>query len=105
MGWLYDQFTKSGQIDKSLSNLKPLLDDKKIKKYLLNLLQDFSKVNDFSDKKNFIKTFKKFNSTFNEIIILTNEKFLTSCEFQILSFLYISKLTKLKNIKRFYLKL
>ena len=84
--WLFDQVTKLEEIDKSLSNLKPLLENKKIKKYLLNLLQDFSKVNNFSDKKNFIKCFKKFNSTFNKIIMLTNEKFSTSCEFQILNF-------------------
>ena len=102
--WLYDQFTKSGQIDKSLSNLKPLLDNKKIKKYLLNLLQDFSKVNNFSNKKNFIKNFKKFNSTFNKIIILTNEKFSTSCEFQILNFFYISKINEIKKYKEILFK-
>jgi len=102
--WLYDQFTKSEHIDKSLSNLKPLLDNKKIKKYILYLLEDFSKVNNFSDKKHFIKTFKKFNSTFNKIIILTNEKFSTSCEFQILNFFYISKINEIKKYKEILFK-
>ena len=31
--WLFDQVTKSEQIDKSLSNLKPLIDKKKQKIY------------------------------------------------------------------------
>ena len=84
--------------------MKPLIDNKKIKKYLLNLLQDFSKVNNFSDKKNFIKTFKKFNSTFNKIIILTNEKFSTSCEFQILNFFYVSKINEIQKYKKILFK-
>ena len=95
--WLFDQVTKPEEIDKSLSNLKPLIDNKKTKKYLLNLLQDFSNVNNFSDKKNFIKTFKKFNSTFNKIINLTNEKFSTSWEFQILNFFYVSKINEIQK--------
>ena len=102
--WLFDQLTKSEEIDKSLSNLKPLIDNKKTKKYLLNLLQDFSNVNNFSDKKNFIKTFKKFNSTFNKIINLTNEKFSTSCEFQILNFFYVSKINEIKKYKKILFK-
>ena len=102
--WLFDQVTKPEEIDKSLSNLKPLIDNKKTKKYLLNLLQDFSNVNNFSDKKNFIKTFKKFNSTFNKIINLTNEKFSTSWEFQILNFFYVSKINEIQKYKRFLFK-
>ena len=97
--WLFDQVTKPEEIDKSLSNLKPLIDNKKTKKYLLNLLQDFSNINNFSDKKNFIKTFKKFNSTFNKIINLTNEKFSTSWEFQILNFFYVSKINEIQKYK------
>ena len=88
--WLFDQLSKPNEIDKSLYNLKPLIDNKKIKKYLFDLLEDFSKINNFSDKKNFLQNFKKFNSTFNKIINLTNEKFTTSYEFQILNFFYVS---------------
>ena len=84
--------------------MKPLIDNKKIKKYLLNLLQDFSKVNNFSDKKNFIKTFKKFNSTFNKIINLTNEKFSTSWEFQILNFFYVSKINEIQKYRKILFK-
>ena len=102
--WLFEQVTKPEEIDKSLSNLKPLIDNKKIKKYLLYLLQDFSKVNNFSDKKNFIKTFKKFNSTFNKIINLTNEKFSTSWEFQILNFFYVSKINEIQKYKKILFK-
>ena len=102
--WLFDQVTKPEEIDKSLSNLKPLIDNKKTKKYLLNLLQDFSNVNNFSDKKNFIKTFKKFNSTFNKIINLTNEKFSTSWEFQILNFFYVSKINEIQKYKKILFK-
>ena len=102
--WLFDQVTKPEEIDKSLSNLKPLIDNKKTKKYLLDLLQDFSNVNNFSDKKNFIKTFKKFNSTFNKIINLTNEKFSTSWEFQILNFFYVSKINEIQKYRRILLK-
>ena len=102
--WLFDQVTKPEEIDKSLSNLKPLIDNKKTKKYLLNLLQDFSNVNNFSDKENFIKTFKKFNSTFNKIINLTNEKFSTSWEFQILNFFYVSKINEIQKYKRILFK-
>ena len=97
--WLFDQVTKPDEIDKSLSNLKPLIDNKKTTKYLLNLLQDFSKITNFSDKKNFMKNFKKFNFTFNQIIILTNEKFSTSCEFQILNFFYVSQINEIKKYK------
>ena len=102
--WLFDQVTKPEEIDKSLSNLKPLIDNKKTKKYLLNLLQDFSNVNNFSDKKNFIKTFKKFNSTFNKIINLTNEKFSTSWEFQILNFFYVSKINEIQKYRKILFK-
>ena len=102
--WLFDQVTKPEEIDKSLSNLKPLIDNKKTKKYLLNLLQDFSNVNNFSDKENFIKTFKKFNSTFNKIINLTNEKFSTSWEFQILNFFYVSKINEIQKYKKILFK-
>ena len=102
--WLFDQVTKPEEIDKSLSKLKPLIDNKKTKKYLLNLLQDFSNVNNFSDKENFIKTFKKFNSTFNKIINLTNEKFSTSWEFQILNFFYVSKINEIQKYKRILFK-
>ena len=97
--WLFDQVTKPDEIDKSLSNLKPLIDNKKTTKYLFNLLQDFSKITNFSDKKNFMKNFKKFNFTFNQIIILTNEKFSTSCEFQILNFFYVSQINEIKKYK------
>ena len=102
--WLFDQVTKPEEIDKSLSNLKPLIDNKKTKKYLLNLLQDFSNLNNFSDKENFIKTFKKFNSTFNKIINLTNEKFSTSWEFQILNFFYVSKINEIQKYERILFK-
>jgi len=102
--WLFDQVTKPEEIDKSLSNLKPLIDNKKTKKYLLNLLQDFSNVNNFSDKENFIKTFKKFNSTFNKIINLTNEKFSTSWEFQILNFFYVSKINEIQKYRKILFK-
>ena len=102
--WLFDQVTKPEEIDKSLSKLKPLIDNKKTKKYLLNLLQDFSNVNNFSDKKNFIKTFKKFNSTFNKIINLTNEKFSTSWEFQILNFFYVSKINEIQKYRKILFK-
>ena len=102
--WLFDQVTKPEEIDKSLSNLNPLIDNKKTKKYLLNLLQDFSNVNNFSDKENFIKTFKKFNSTFNKIINLTNEKFSTSWEFQILNFFYVSKINEIQKYKKILFK-
>ena len=102
--WLFEQVTKPEEIDKSLSNLKPLIDNKKTKKYLLNLLQDFSNINNFSDKKNFIKTFKKFNSTFNKIINLTNEKFSTSWEFQILNFFYVSKINEIQKYRKILFK-
>ena len=102
--WLFDQVTKPEEIDKSLSKLKPLIDNKKTKKYLLNLLQDFSNVNNFSDKENFIKTFKKFNSTFNKIINLTNEKFSTSWEFQILNFFYVSKINEIQKYRKILFK-
>ena len=102
--WLFDQVTKPEEIDKSLSNLKPLIDNKKTKKYILDLLQDFSNVNNFSDKKNFIKAFKKFNSTFNKIINLTNEKFSTSWEFQILNFFYVSKINEIQKYRKILFK-
>ena len=102
--WLFDQVTKPEEIDKSLSNLKPLIDNKKTKKYILDLLQDFSNVNNFSDKKNFIKAFKKFNSTFNKIINSTNEKFSTSWEFQILNFFYVSKINEIQKYRKILFK-
>ena len=102
--WLFDQLSKPNEIDKSLYNLRPLTDNKKIKKYLLNLLQDFSKINNFSDTKNFIQNFKKFNSSFNKIITLTNENFTTSYEFQILNFLYVSNMNEIKQYKDFLFK-
>ncbi len=102
--WLFDQLSKSNEINKSLSNLKPLIDNKKTKKCLLNLLDDFSKITNFTDKKNFIQSFKKFNSTFNKIIILANENFTTSYEFQILNFFYVSEINEINNYKDFLFK-
>ncbi len=84
--WLIDQISKPNEIDKSLLSLTPLIDNQEIKKYLLNLLEDFSNIINFSNKNNFIQDFKKFNSTFNKIIFLVNESFVTSYEFQILFF-------------------
>ena len=97
--WLFDQLSKPNQIDKSLYNLKPLIDNKKTKKYILALLEDFSKINSLSDQKYFIQNFKKFNSSFNKIITLANENFTTSYEFQILNFLYVSNLSEIKKYK------
>lgn len=102
--WLFDQLSKSNEINKSLSNLKPLIDNKKTKKYLLNLLEDFSKITNFTDKKNFLQSFKKFNSSFNKIMILANENFTTSYEFQILNFFYVSEINEINNYKEFLFK-
>ena len=49
--WLIDQVSKTDEMDKSLYNLKPLTDNKKTKKYLLNLLNDFSKIINFQKIK------------------------------------------------------
>ena len=103
--WLFDQLSKPNQIDKSLYNLKPLIDNKKTKKYILALLEDFSKINSLSDQKYFIQNFKKFNSSFNKIITLTNENFTTSYEFQILNFLYVSNLSEIKKYKDLLFKI
>ena len=102
--WLFDQISKPTEIDKSLSNIKPLIKNKKTKKYLLNLLEDFSKITNFSDKKNFIENFKKFNCNFNKIINLFDKNFTTSCEFQILNFFYVNKINEIKNYKDFLFK-
>ena len=102
--WLFDQLSKSNEINKSLSNLKPLIDNKKTKKYLLNLLEDFSKITNFTDKKNFLQSFKKFNSSFNKIMILANENFTTSYEFQILNFFYVSEINEINNYKELLFK-
>ena len=101
---LFDQLSKSNEINKSLSNLKPLIDNKKTKKYLLNLLEDFSKITNFTDKKNFLQSFKKFNSSFNKIMILANENFTTSYEFQILNFFYVSEINEINNYKELLFK-
>ncbi len=102
--WLFDQISKPTEIDKSLSNIKPLIKNKKTKKYLLNLLEDFSKITNFSDKKNFIENFRKFNCNFNKIINLFDKNFTTSCEFQILNFFYVNKINEIKNYKDFLFK-
>ena len=102
--WLFDQLLTPSEIDKSLSNLKPLIDNKKTKKCLLDLLEDFSKITNFTDKKNFLQSFKKFNSTFNKIMNLANEKFTTSYEFQILNFFYVSEINEINNYKEFLFK-
>ena len=102
--WLFDQLSKSNKINKPLSNLKPLIDNKKTKKCLLNLLEDFSKITNFTDKKNFLQSFKKFNSTFNKIMNLSDEKFTTSYEFQILNFFYVSEINEINNCKEFLFK-
>ena len=102
--WLFDQLSKSNKINKPLSNLKPLIDNKKIKKCLFNLLEDFSKITNFTDKKKFLQNFKKFNSTFNKIMNLADEKFTTSYEFQILIFFYVSEVNEINNYKEFLFK-
>ena len=102
--WLFDQLSKSNKINKPLSNLKPLIDNKKIKKCLFNLLEDFSKITNFTDKKKFLQNFKKFNSTFNKIMNLADEKFTTSYEFQILNFFYVSEINEINNYKEFLFK-
>ena len=102
--WLFDQLSKSNKINKPLSNLKPLIDNKKTKKCLFNLLEDFSKITNFTDKKKFLQNFKKFNSTFNKIMNLADEKFTTSYEFQILNFFYVSEINEINNYKEFLFK-
>ncbi len=102
--WLFDQLSKANEINKSLSNLKPLIDNKKTKKCLPNLLEDFSKITNFTDKKNLLQSFKKFNSTFNKIMNLADEKFTTSYEFQILNFFYVSEINEINNYKEFLFK-
>ena len=97
--WLIDQVSKTDEMDKSLYNLKPLTDNKKTKKYLLNLLNDFSKIMNFSENKDFLENFKKFNYNFNKIINLLNKNLRTSCKFQILYFFYINKFNEFKNYK------
>ena len=102
--WLIDQVSKTDEMDKSLYNLKPLTDNKKTKKYLLNLLNDFSKIMNFSENKDFLENFKKFNYNFNKIINLLNKNLRTSCKFQILYFFYINKFNEIKNYKEFISK-
>ena len=93
--WLFDQISNPNKIDKPLYFLRPLIENKKTKKYLLGLLQDFSNIIDLSENENFFKNFKKFNSNFNKIIILLDENFVTSYRFQILQFFYVSKINKI----------
>ena len=102
--WLIDQVSKTDEMDKSLYNLKPLTDNKKTKKYLLNLLNDFSKIINFSENKDFLENFKKFNFNFNKIINLLNINLTTSCKFQVLYFFYVNKFNQIKNYKEFISK-
>ena len=98
--WLIDQISIPNEIDKSLLSLTPLINNQKTRKYLLNLLEDFSNIINYQNKNNFIQDFKKFNSTFNKIIFLVNENFTTSYEFQILIFFYITKNNGIKKVKK-----
>ena len=100
--WLFDQVSNPKKIDKPLYALKPLIENQKIKKYLLNMLQDFSKIIDSSEKKNFLKNFKNFNYNFNKIITLLDENFLTSYRFQIFQFLYVSKINEIKKYEQLF---
>ena len=102
--WLYEQLTKSDQLDKSLYNLKPLIQNNKSKKYLLNLLSDFSGIIDFSDKKEFFQNFKKFNCNFNKILNLFNKNFITSYKFQILYYFYVNEINQIKDYNELFLK-
>jgi len=102
--WLYEQLTKSDQLDKSLYNLKPLIQNNKSKKYLLNLLSDFSGIIDFSDKKEFFQNFKKFNYNFNKILNLFNKNFITSYKFQILYYFYVNEINQIKDYNELFLK-
>ncbi len=102
--WLFDQISNPNKIDKPLYFLRPLIENKKTKKYLLGLLQDFSNIIDLSENENFFKNFKKFNSNFNKIIILLDENFVTSYRFQILQFFYVSKINKITKFKEFFFK-
>jgi len=102
--WLFDQVSETNEIDKYLSNLKPLIDNKKKKKYLLNLLEDFSNIIEFSENKKIFLNFKKFNYNFNKIIAIANENFTTSYEFQILQFFYVSKINETISYKDFLFK-
>tara|TARA_B100000035_G_scaffold189591_1_gene161858 strand:+ start:3506 stop:4036 length:531 start_codon:yes stop_codon:yes gene_type:complete len=102
--WLYEQLTKSDELDKSLYNLKPLIQNNKSKKYLLNLLSDFSGIIDFSDKKEFFQNFKKFNCNFNKILNLFNKNFTTSYKFQILYYFYVNEINQIKDYNELFLK-
>ena len=102
--WLIDQISIPNEIDKSLLSLTPLINNQKTRKYLLNLLEDFSNIINYQNKNNFIQDFKKFNSTFNKIIFLVNENFTTSYEFQILIFFYITKNNGIKKYRNFLFK-
>ena len=50
--WLFDQISNPNKIDKPLYFLRPLIENKKTKKYLLGLLQDFSNIIDLSENEN-----------------------------------------------------
>ena len=102
--WLIDQVSKTDEMDKTLYNLKPLTDNKQTKRYLLNLLNDFSKIINFSENKDFLENFKKFNYNFNKIINLVTKNLRTSCKFQILYFFYVNKFNEIKKYKEFISK-
>ena len=94
--WIYDCIRKDDYSNAISSQFK-VFSEGGLKKKILSLINTFSQIPNFSETKNFLNAFKKFNYEFNKLLTLESSKnFKTDIYFQIL-FLFYSKKLKIEE--------
>ena len=97
--WIYEMIEKGNYSNEVTKNLKEL-ENKKIKRKVLGLIEEFSDIPSLEDKNYFFTSFKKFTKNFNNLLVLNNCSDLqTSFVFQFILLVYIKKFAVSDSIK------
>ena len=96
--WVYEQIDNEKSFIKGVERID-LFKERKFKKSLLTLIDNFSEILISKNNYDFLHYFKEFNQVFNLVCRLNNKNFTTSCQFQILMFYYITQ-QNIGNTKR-----
>ncbi len=97
--WLYEMIEKDDYSNEVTRNLK-VFRNKKLKKNILNTIDDFSKIPYFSYDRNFFSSLNNFSNNFNKILTFNNNNnFRTSPVFQFVLLIYINQFKFSKSIE------
>ena len=89
--WMYDCI-KNNDYSNEISKKFKVFENRGIKNKILELLETFSELPSFSEAKNFIYIFKKFNQQFNNLLLTDKiDNFKTSLYFQLALLAYMKK--------------